>query len=127
MLLEDDCNWSRIDSFPGYYVSDDGRVLGKKRTILKQYNSYYGTPCVRLYQAGRSKTRAVCVLVAEAFLTRSAYGRRIIHLNGCSHDNRAQNLLVAGVPYNRNNSSAGEKIGVSILVAVAAAIGLFIL
>lgn len=97
--------WVASLSFPNIYVSDLGRVRSEKR-VLKPFFSRRCW-CVSIWREGRSHTRSVAALVAEAFLRLPnvlAAGRthKILHTNGDRADCRAKNLLV--VPRRKHSS-----------------------
>lgn len=89
-----------IPGFPGYRVTDDGRVystsnwrgLGERE--LKHQPNDDGYPSVRLYNSrGRRKRMAVHRLVASVYLPpQPSPTHEIRHLNGDRQDPRASNL-----------------------------------
>ena len=96
--------WRRIDGFPGYEVSDLGRVRsfrprsgkGPAPTtprILKMPPKDTGYPHVSMQGPdGRQRTRKVHRLVAVAFLPNPDSLPQVAHRNGNPLDNRAANL-----------------------------------
>lgn len=87
--------WREIDSFPGYSVSDQGRVrTDKTGRILSLSENQYGLIHVGLMKDGVQYHRSVPLLVARAFLTQSnALFDTPINLDGDRHNNRLENLL----------------------------------
>lgn len=96
--------WMPVKNFPGYEVSNLGRVrTWKKRNgkslrtepVLKSSrldaNGYYK---VDLIQDGNRKTMWVHRLVAEAFLGSIHDGMHVCHNNGIPSDNRLENLRI---------------------------------
>lgn len=100
-----DC-WRPIPSFPGYEVSDIGRVRsmphsragrnGGVRTfgikILKLRLDRNGRPIVSIRKNGERKLVRVSTLVAEAFLGPRPTGMEVCHDNGDSLNNHPWNL-----------------------------------
>lgn len=93
--------WKRISFFPGYEVSDRGRVRSLKRRrphILKPHTvtrhdrrkSYLR---VSLWNKRGRKHRRVHRMVALAFLPKRALGKNTVnHKDGRTHNNQATNL-----------------------------------
>lgn len=94
-----------ISGFPGYYVTIDGRVLTSRRhknqfgedekwirKWLKQRKQNSGYLVVYLYKNGKSYTRTVHRLVAEAFLRKKEGCNEINHKDGNKENNRVENL-----------------------------------
>ncbi len=79
--------------FPGYRVSDDGRVWSDKtaRWLQPELNSK-GYLRVGLWSGGRATKIMVHVLVASAFHGPRPDGQVTRHLNGDHLDNRPGNL-----------------------------------
>ena len=94
--------WKPINGFPGYLVSDHGRVLsgdrpdtcGRWRTgrILRQLTDEHGYRRVTLYRGGESYNRKVHSLVLEAFIGPRPAGLETRHLDGDPANNRITNL-----------------------------------
>jgi hypothetical protein len=62
-------NWESIDLFPGYSVSDEGRIRADKSGRLLSLNiNQYGVLQVGLMRNGQQYHRSVPLLVAKAFL-----------------------------------------------------------
>lgn len=77
-----------VVGFPGYEVSDTGLVRNAATgLILAQSNGRY-----RLVPLGHGVVRSVHTLVLEAFHGPCPDGLQGRHVNGDSHDNRAENL-----------------------------------
>lgn len=88
-------NWREIDSFPGYSVSDQGRVRADKSgRILSLSENQYGLIHVGLMKDHVQYHRSVPLLVARAFLPQDKeLFDTPINLDGDRHNNRLENLL----------------------------------
>jgi hypothetical protein len=100
------CEILPIDGFPGYFISDDGRVFSSIRrngqkpgiingkpleplTLVTMNTGYY---IVNLHRERTQHTKHVHELVATAFIGKRR-GRQVCrHLNGIPKDNRVCNL-----------------------------------
>lgn len=82
--------WRNIDGFPGYSVSNLGRVRGPI-AILKPYRSRYSQ--VTLYRHGEKHLRHVHRLVCQAFHgDQPSPDHEVAHGDGDPHNNAAKNL-----------------------------------
>ncbi len=89
-----------IPGFPGYRVTDDGRVFstasnwrGKREREMAQDTNSHGYPSVRLTTATGRARMVVHRLVAAAYLPfRPSALHEIRHLNGDRADSQASNL-----------------------------------
>ena len=88
-------NWREIDFFPGYSVSDHGRVRADKSgRILSLSENQYGLVHVGLMDRGVQYHRSVPLLVARAFLPQdNELFDTPINLDGDRHNNRLENLM----------------------------------
>lgn len=88
--------WSLIREFPGYSVSDCGRVRNDEQNrMMAICFNLGGTAHVGLTKNKKQHKRSVALLVARAFL-RPAEDPRFdtpIHLDGDSRNNHAENLM----------------------------------
>lgn len=86
--------WKDIDGFPGYQVSDYGRVKRlKDNVILKTYHDNDGYEKVALVAHDKSHRRkTIHRLVTEAFLGGPHPDLQVNHINGIKDDNRLSNL-----------------------------------
>lgn len=87
-------NWKPIPDFPGYSISDQGRVKAEKSgRILAQFENQFGLVCIGMVQGGVQKHRSVPLLVARAFLpSESDIFDTPINLDGDRHNNAVWNL-----------------------------------
>lgn len=86
--------WKEIDRFPGYSVSDNGRIrTDKTGRILALNENQYGVVQVGLMRNGIQFHRSVPLLVAKAFLPPDAEPFDTpINLDGDRHNNHVANL-----------------------------------
>lgn len=98
--------WRSVPGFPGYAVSDTGRVRSLARVVYRRDGRRHtvtesvlatppnddGYPHVTLHRPGERRTVAVHLLVAAAFHGPRPAGLEVRHLNGDPADNRAANL-----------------------------------
>lgn len=89
--------WRPVADFPGYYVSDRGRVCGiQNNSILRPASNHK----VTLRRGGASYTKSVASLVARAFIA-TDYNGRVCHRNKDSSDNRLSNLYIPSLDGSR--------------------------
>lgn len=84
---------------PGYYVSECGRVFsinrradGSRLQEMRLVPNTHGYPAVKMTVGEKSITRAVHVLVAEAWHGRRPEGMEVRHLDGNKLNNQRSNL-----------------------------------
>src|SRR4051812_19777715 len=99
--------WKTIKGFPGYSVSNTGRIRSdKSERILSLSENQYGVLCVGMMKDGEQKHRSVPLLVMRAFNPhhRDAFDTPI-NLDGDRHNNHVDNLAWRprwfAVKYNR--------------------------
>jgi len=102
-------NLRQIPSFPAYSVTDNGVVYkdGSPIKIGKTHDRY---PRVTLRKNGKSYTRAVHTLVAEAFIGLRPKGFDVCHNDGSKDNNHISNLRY---DTRRNNCADAIKHGTS--------------
>lgn len=88
-------NWVRIEEFPSYNISDQGRVLRwTTGNVVKQSYTRDGHVKIGLVQDGVQYQRSLAPLVAVAFVEgQTATFNTPIHLDGNQANNRAENLV----------------------------------
>lgn len=88
-------NWSQIERFPGYSVSDHGRVrTDKSGRILVLTENQFGLLQVGLMRDGEQRHRSVPLLVAKAFIPEPPGPFDTpINLDGDRHNNHVDNLV----------------------------------
>jgi hypothetical protein len=86
--------WQPIENFPGYSVSNYGRVrTDKSGRILALNENQFGLLQVGMMRDGEQKHRSVPLLVAKAFLPQpSGPFDTPINLDGDRHNNHVDNL-----------------------------------
>lgn len=99
--------WRAVVGYEGFYeVSDHGRVKSLARDVRRRDNSTFRTRevvlkprmnrggylYVTLSMGGKKKSFTIHKLVAWAHLGEPLDGYEVRHLNGCSSDNRLENL-----------------------------------
>ena len=90
-----DEKWSTIKDFPAYKISTNGEIVNRDTNRnIKLSTNKAGIVKVGLVYDGTQYTRAVSVLVAEAFVFgRDEKFNTPIHLDGNALNNRADNIL----------------------------------
>lgn len=95
----------RIEGWPGYWVTNTGRVWSDKSgRWLKPHRNEKGYPVLQLYDRGRCRGTYVHQLVAAAFLGPKPVGMETRHLNGDKQDNRPENLRYGTPRENRRDA-----------------------
>lgn len=106
--------WSEIDGYTGYEISNYGRILstkGKNPRFLKQRISNNGYNLINLYQDGVSNTYQVQVLVANIFCINDSpeIKTQVNHKNEVKTDNRSCNLEWVTPAQNINHGTANAR------------------
>lgn len=76
----------------GYFVSESGIVKNKHGKILKPHDNGRGYLILNLRQGGKSRTKAIHRLVAEAWVDNPEDLPEVDHINGIKLDNHKSNL-----------------------------------
>lgn len=88
--------WKEIKGFPGYEISDQGRVCSLKFKRQPYFHKVRlnadGYPKATLYKDGKAYEFRVHGLVASHFVSNTHGLGTVNHKNGIKTDNRAENL-----------------------------------
>lgn len=86
-------HWRDVEGFPGYEISDLGRV--RKSWIInawKDHEYQHGYRFVQVWKDSKRQVRSVHSLVAEAFIGPRPAGAVVHHKDGNKKNNRLSNL-----------------------------------
>ena len=101
-----------IPEFPGYEITDDGRVWGKRfRRPMKLVSGQQGYLQVNLYRNGRAHLGRVHRLVLQTFLGPCPAGMEACHKNGVNTDNRLSNLYWGTHQENMSDAVGQQRMG----------------
>ena len=110
--------WRNISGYPGYQVSNFGRVKSlnynhtKKEKILKSFKQRDGYLLVKLYKNGKTKNIYIHRLVCTAFVqNESLFYNEINHLDENKENNCASNLEWSDRKHNINFGTRNERAG----------------
>lgn len=82
-----------IENSDGYYVNEEGQVLGKSGKILKHcLNEITGYLHVGVIINGKMRTKTIHRLVAETFSHQPSDKHEVNHIDGNKHNNHISNL-----------------------------------
>lgn len=85
--------WKDLAEFPNYQVSSEGRIMSKVRNIIrKSHQDSSGYLQIKLCKNGKTTTKRIHTLVANAFLGTRPTGHDICHEDGDKQNNRLVNL-----------------------------------
>ena len=110
--------WKDVKGYEGLYqVSNYGNIKSFPRTgtrtkeerILRKSINQNGYYCVTLYKDGRSKTKNVHSIVAEAFIKNKYNFSSVNHKDENKTNNNVENLEWCTHKYNMNYGTANER------------------
>ena len=102
--------WKPIDGWDGYKVSNFGRVLGKRGTILHQQKTNCGYMSVHLSNGKIKKWCSVHRLVASAFIPNPTNLPVINHKDENKGNNRVDNLEWCTRSYNELYNNKAQRM-----------------
>lgn len=114
--------WKPIRGFPGYEISNYGRIrsyLRKSPIILKPNSRPNGYLKVDLYRGGTSYTKSIHRLVAETFIPNPTGLPVVNHKDENRFNNRVDNLEWCTHEYNNNYGSHSENISKGVSKKIA--------
>lgn len=87
--------WKDVEGYPGYKVSDHGRLFGKRGKVIRgaRDKDGYAIICVNT-RTPQVKTLKIHRLITEAFIGPIPEGMHVNHKNGIKDDNRVENLEI---------------------------------
>lgn len=111
--------WRPIRGFPGYEVSDHGRVkslardyhYGSHEDMILSQRDRRGYKSVTLFRDGERHYKSVHRLVADAFIPNPDKLPIVNHKDETRTNNRADNLEWCTSKYNTNYGGCRDKIG----------------
>lgn len=93
-----------INNYPGYFITQDGRVYSEKRKKWLKISLIDGYTYAYLCFQNKGKPIAIHRLVAQAYIPNPENKPCVNHINGIKSDNRIENL--EWVTYSENNLHA---------------------
>lgn len=104
----------KIDNFPNYEITRDGKVYNKDGKLLKQEETRKGYLRVSLNnETLKRKRESVHRLVAETFIPNPNNYSQVDHINENKKDNRVENLRWVTPLENLNHSGVIEKASIA--------------
>jgi hypothetical protein len=97
-------NWIELWEFPGYHVSNRGKVRGKRGNVLNPSIGKRGYFIVCLSVDGKRYTKMVHQLVLKTFRPEQPPDTTVDHINRNRTDNRIENLRWASKQQQIDNS-----------------------
>lgn len=100
-----------INGFNGYFVTEDGDIIGKRGTILKPFISKMGYKIATFYINGELKHKTVHRAVAEAFVDGYKAGLTVNHKDENKLNNHYTNLeWMTFAEHNNYSKAKGGKL-----------------
>lgn len=115
--------WTRIESFPGYAVSRDGKIMNVARgNLLNPSPNERGYYCVNLRRGGKLHRVKLHRLIASAFCENAGFCE-VNHKDGDKANNSAGNLEWCSRSHNLRHSyrELGRKLSSEALASVVSA------
>lgn len=81
-----------VNTFPGYFVTSDGEVIGKRGKVLKGKITWDGYREIVMSDGEDRRSVRVHILVAECFLGKRKEGMQVNHKDGNKLNNKVSNL-----------------------------------
>lgn len=102
--------WKPVDGWDGYKISNFGRVLGKRGTILHQQKTNCGYMIVHLSNGKLKKWCSVHRLVANAFIPNDNNLPNVNHIDEVKDNNIVTNLEWCSLSYNQSYNDKGQRM-----------------
>lgn len=88
-----DEEWRAVEGYDGYFISNRGRVKGKRVDIMKQMDHYKGYKYLFLsHEANQNKKHFLHRLVAVAFIPNPSNKPFVNHIDCNKTNNNVENL-----------------------------------
>lgn len=107
--------WRNIKRFPGYMISNYGRVVGKKGHLLKIRKDSWGYCVVGVSHSNSTHTLLVHRAVAEAFIPNPNDLPQINHIDEEKSNNHVDNLEWCTASYNSSYGSRNDTNSLPVL------------
>lgn len=107
--------WRNIKRFPGYMISNYGRVVGKKGHLLKIRKDSWGYCVVGVSHNNSTHTLLVHRAVAEAFIPNPNDLPQINHIDEEKSNNHVDNLEWCTASYNSSYGSRNDTNSLPVL------------
>lgn len=104
---------ARVEIYPGYFVTPDGKIFNSKGHELSQYRDKKGYCKVKLSIDGRKIGKWVHRLVATAFVPNPNENQQVNHKDENPSNNCADNLEWCTAKYNANYGGHNARVSAS--------------